>query len=132
MTKWVKIKKLLSLGNDMLVVGVVIYTRSHKCAATPTDKLRLRGHSPSVSLTNTDTQRNVAHSDPFHVAENEDEQGPEENSYDSSPDENHNLHAGLVAWTLAERQIETIKLLLDADCLNAECKPFPFFNLSFI
>lgn len=46
--------------------------------------------------TNTDKQQKVAPSDPLHIAEDEDEQSPEENSKDSSPDEDYNLHIGLV------------------------------------
>lgn len=35
--------------------------------------------------------------DPLGVAEDENEQSPEENGDDSSPDEDHDLHVGLVA-----------------------------------
>lgn len=38
----------------------------------------------------------VRFSDPFHVAEDEDEQSPEENGNDSSPDEDNYLHVRLV------------------------------------
>lgn len=52
--------------------------------------------SPSQSISFSPKHRHTVISDPFHVAENEDEQGPEENSDDSGPDENYNLHIGLV------------------------------------
>lgn len=49
----------------------------------------------------------MAPSDPLHIAEDENEQGPEENGDDSSPDENYNLHVGPVTWPLSERKKES-------------------------
>lgn len=52
----------------------------------------------------THTQWKVAPSDPLCVAEDQDEQSPEENSDDSRPDEDYNLYIGLVTGTLIERK----------------------------
>lgn len=70
-------------------------------------RLKSPCHSLTAPLTNTDTQWGVALSDPFHIAVNEDEQGPEEHGDDSGPDEDYNLHVGLVAWTLTEKNKES-------------------------
>lgn len=59
----------------------------------------------------------MAPSDPLHIAEDENEQGPEENGDDSSPDENYNLHVGPVTWSLSERK-KGRKSVLDAKGLK--------------
>lgn len=41
----------------------------------------------------------VYRTDPLHVAEDQDEQDPEENGDDSCSNEDHNLHVGLIAGT---------------------------------
>lgn len=60
----------------------------------------------------------MAPSDPFHVAKDEDEQGPEEHSDDSGPDEDYDLHVGLVAWALTHKK----KAPLNTDVLNYSIK----------
>lgn len=59
----------------------------------------------------------MAPSDPLHIAEDENEQGPEENGDDSSPDKNYNLHVGPVTWSLSERK-KGRKSVLDAKGLK--------------
>lgn len=46
-------------------------------------------------------------SDPFDIAEDEDEQKPEEYSDDSGPDENHDLHVGPVVWSSTHKKDKT-------------------------
>lgn len=41
------------------------------------------------------------HTHPLHIAEDDDEQGPEEQGNDSCADEDHNLHIGFVTWALS-------------------------------
>lgn len=48
------------------------------------------------SRTNRQTHTGGKASDPLHIAEDEDEQGPEEHSDDSGPDEDYDLHVGLI------------------------------------
>lgn len=43
-------------------------------------------------------------SDPLGVAEDENEQSPEENGDDSRPDQDHDLHVGLVAGASTQRE----------------------------
>ena len=70
--------------------------------------------------TNSGTQCNAMPSDPFRVAENEDEQGPEENSDDSSTDEDYNLHIGLIARTWTEKQKERQKSCFEIQMIQIE------------
>lgn len=94
--------------------------------------------SVSFSHKHTDTQWKAAPSDPLHIAEDEDEQGPEENSDDSGPDEDYDLHTGFVTWTLTERKkrshVHQVSLDdeikgKDADILNTEYQK-PLFPLT--
>ena len=103
------------------------WTRSRRISVTPsagksqallkikrvelTHVVRQRGQSASVTVwrcfflaqTGRHTRGGEA-SDPLHIAEDEDEQGPEEHSDDSGPDEDYDLHVGLITWTLTGRK----------------------------
>lgn len=48
--------------------------------------------------------------DPLHVAEDQDEQGPEENGDDSCSDEDHNLHVGLIAGAFTHTHTQNCKM----------------------
>jgi len=66
--------------------------------------------------------------DPFHIAEDEDEQGPEENGNDSSPDENYYLHVGLLNWTLTQRRKRKKKVTFNCQSLKTMHKTPPFYH----
>lgn len=56
--------------------------------------------------------------DPLHVAEDQDEQGPEEDRDDSCSDEDHDLHVGLIAGAFTHTPTHTHRVVTVVTILN--------------
>ena len=72
------------------------------------------------TLENEDQERSVDRTDPLHVAEDQDEQGPEENGDDPCSDEDHNLHVGLIAGAFTHTHTHT-----HTHNCNVKCRSIP-------